>query len=913
MADILCPACSKINPEELEICQYCGALLKDRGTEPLATIHPGEMPTPKKTAELERTLPAWLRDIRKGDAGESTEAAETEGIELPAPTPNAPATAKPEPPKKKEESPLDLLAGLSQSNDEEEEIPDWLASLKSNMPGGPVPSPEPAATESQPVDWLASLQDDSQAQQFVSEQPSNGAPAEQPATNWEFDSEPITFNDAEEPAAQTLDNTSDWLASLNAQDANTQAPAHPAAAEAASTEDIPSAGNLPDWLDNLGNQPAQQAAESAPVSSIFEPSTIDDMSSSGDIPPAGDISNWLSSLGNETPAAAIPSEPASTAFAEPASAGDLPPAGDLPDWLASAIGEKTTETPPADSSPSKAFNTGALEELNSLGGTGNLPDWMAGLGTGATLASGAITSEPEQPSAKPVEPALWESSAKEQPAPVTPPTSSDTASGSDTFNWLDGMAEDEANPVETESWPAGAVETPKTAPTSLDVSAPETVTPASVPAFENEQNLDSILSMDMPDWLAGFAPTDSQPAKAGDEQPHVSPFGEDISPANLPSWVQAMRPMEAVISGAESGDEDQSVEKEGPLAGLRSVLPAQASASGPHKSSAYSIKLQVDAAQQAQAALLENLIASEAESQPIVTPKRVVTIRPLRWLIAAVLLLAVLIPALIPTDVLASIFPAPLVESKDQIGLFRQKIDALPDAATVLVVFDYQPGYAGEMEQAAGPVIGDLINKNARLAFVSSSPMGVLMSERMMAQHPYAKENDKEKYVDLGYLPGGAAGIQVFANDPKGTLGKDLKKGDLWASSALQGVANANDDGTIRLSNFAALIILTDNPDTGRMWIEQASQALNKKPMLMVISAQAEPMIRPYANSGQIQGLISGLAGGIAYQQQPNSYWGCYGVGMIAAELLILIGGVWAMIEHFRARRMEQQQEEDEA
>src|SRR5687768_9924631 len=104
MADILCPTCSKPNPEELEICQYCGALLKTPGTEPLAPIHPGEMPTPKKTAELERTLPAWLRDIRKDKSGESAQAGEAEDTENSLPSLSHPEPPKPQPRETKAES-----------------------------------------------------------------------------------------------------------------------------------------------------------------------------------------------------------------------------------------------------------------------------------------------------------------------------------------------------------------------------------------------------------------------------------------------------------------------------------------------------------------------------------------------------------------------------------------------------------------------------------------------------------------------------------------------------------------------------------------------------------------------------------------------------------------------------------------
>ena len=78
-------------------------------------------------------------------------------------------------------------------------------------------------------------------------------------------------------------------------------------------------------------------------------------------------------------------------------------------------------------------------------------------------------------------------------------------------------------------------------------------------------------------------------------------------------------------------------------------------------------------------------------------------------------------------------------------------------------------------------------------------------------------------------------------------------------------------------------------------------------------------MIRPYYESGQVQGIVSGLAGGALYEettQHPDKaslYWDAYGSGMIAAELLIVIGGVWALVQRLRMRRAEQSQEEDEA
>ena len=930
MAAIICPNCNKTNPDALDVCQFCGTPLKNRGTEPLPTIRPGEVPVKQQTSELENTLPAWLRDMRKGD-GES--AAPTPGSLPGGNAPVAPQPAKPETPKKKDDSPLDFLAGLSQINDDEEAAPDWLTSLAGNAPSEPKPAA--GVQPQQPADWLARLQTDSAPQASASEQP---------AVDWAFK------NDADEPAQQALEEeTPDWLTALKAQDTSVNAPAQPKPAESSPADAFPSSGSLPDWLNDLGGGPAAPVVSAPPAPAVQTPPPVDDQSIGGDLPDwlaglaqapaapvkpaaqpapaistpapdadlpaAGDFPDWLANLGNESfPSAQPPVTPPAPAASEDlSSAGNLPewltglasespkapaaeapsgspavvsntPSADseaLPGWLAAAAGEKPTEKPsvPPPSAAKKAFGTGALKELAALDQPDQVPDWMAGL----------VSATPAK-----------------TPEPAAPPA----AFGADTFDWLSGLNQAGTGPVVTEPGltgrPESAAEKPEAAPVSFDASAP-------IPDSGNAQNMDSIFSMEMPDWLSGFTPSEKEPVKAAEEQPG-RPSTDNLSPADLPSWVQAMRPIESVMSGAQSDDEDQTVEKEGPLAGMRSVLPGQANAPGLRKPKAYSIKLQVDSTQMTQATLLENLIASEAESRPVSTLKQVFNIRPLRWMIALVLLLALLVPAMLGLQ----FFPLPASSDVEATDFYNQ-VKQLPDAAAVLVVFDYQPGYAGEMEQVAGPVIDHLMIQNARLAFVSTSPTGVLMNERMMTaeneRRAFAGEATygKDQYIDLGYLPGDAAGIQVFAENPR-ILGTDYQNGDLWTSAP-------GFDQLHALSDFKAVIVLTDNPDTGRMWIEQTGQALKGKPLLMVVSAQAAPMIRPYyeSNPKQVQGMVSGLPGGAAYEQatqRPGNaavYWDAYGAGMIAAEMLIVVGGVWALVQHLRMRRAEQNQEEDEA
>jgi hypothetical protein len=170
------------------------------------------------------------------------------------------------------------------------------------------------------------------------------------------------------------------------------------------------------------------------------------------------------------------------------------------------------------------------------------------------------------------------------------------------------------------------------------------------------------------------------------------------------------------------------------------------------------------------------------------------------------------------------------------------------------------------------------------------------------------------QYVNLGYLAGGPAGILYFADAPAEavTFGVDGQPAN-WGTGPLQNIQ--------KLSDFAAVIILTDNADTGRLWIEQAGPLLGNAPMLMGISAQAEPMIRPYFDSGQLKGLVSGLSDAKIYEQSnqsldpthqfglDNQYWDSFSVGMLVAELLIVAGVVMGVVIDLRARHKDSGEE----
>jgi hypothetical protein len=144
-------------------------------------------------------------------------------------------------------------------------------------------------------------------------------------------------------------------------------------------------------------------------------------------------------------------------------------------------------------------------------------------------------------------------------------------------------------------------------------------------------------------------------------------------------------------------------------------------------------------------------------------------------------------------------------------------------------------------------------------------------------------------YFNMGFLPGGSAGVLGFIEDP-------------------------NDD----FSQYATVILLTDNAETGRVWVEQLEAAgpeIAGKPLLLVSSAQAGPLLQPYVSSGQVDIMVSGLYDAAKYENMnvtrpgiARSYWDAFGFGLMMAVIAIVLGSVWSVVVRIRERRAEAEQ-----
>jgi hypothetical protein len=593
----------------------------------------------------------------------------------------------------------------------------------------------------------------------------------------------------EQAAAPEADETSDWMSSLRATASQPE--------ESTESASEPAADELPDWLQATGlpvsdeQTAAPQADETAEwmnsLRATDAPSEGSAEPAAGE-PAADEVPDWLRDFGTAEPQPAASSEqpaedvpdwlrnfetPASQT-AEPAPAASQPQAEDVPDWLRDA-GPSTTDQQPA-----------AVE-------SDELPDWLRD-------TRPAETATAAEPAAETVEPTESIEPTAELPEWLSNIQSSTTA---------EPAASEPAEPESTDA-------------------APTTVVPDQIQPVDEAAEQD-VLPAELPDWLRSLR--EGKPATV---TPVVEPL-PGLTQAEIPSWLEALRPKEGQASAVTELPAES--EEEGVFAGLANVLPARPELSEIPAAAVKEIT-GPSADDLARAGIFQELL-----TRPISRPTPVAALpisgrqvqrRVLQWVITLLLGAVIIAPFLMPQGWLPvlphadNLPPSPLVQAA------VTKITILPPNASVLVVFDYDPTQAGEMNQIAEMVLRHLQTRAANITTVSLNPLGTDLAQSLW--HTLGDSTGGQR-INLGYVPGQAIGVQniLLNNGP-----------------------------------FELVVDLSASSDSVRWWVEQLTVSGFNVPLIAGVSASVESLVLPYAQSHQITGLISGAAGAMMYARQAN-------------------------------------------
>jgi hypothetical protein len=136
-----------------------------------------------------------------------------------------------------------------------------------------------------------------------------------------------------------------------------------------------------------------------------------------------------------------------------------------------------------------------------------------------------------------------------------------------------------------------------------------------------------------------------------------------------------------------------------------------------------------------------------------------------------------------------------------------------------------------------------------------------------------------------------------------------------WDLPPLNALVDAQ--ANVEIRRFAMILVITDDPDIGRSWVEQVQPQLvdpnnpnQSVPLVMILSAQAEPMIFPYYENSprQVNGIVTGLAGGAVYEtfirnRVARQYWDAFSWGLTVTVLALIFGGLVNLVRSWIASR----------
>jgi hypothetical protein len=475
---------------------------------------------------------------------------------------------------------------------------------------------------------------------------------------------------------------------------------------------------------------------------------------------------------------------------------------DIPDWLKSAPKEPA---PPI-----------VKEEL---------PDWLKGK-----------SKEPESPTAA-LEAELPDWLKQETPESQIRAA---TVAEEELPDWLKGAA-----PQPESEEPAREPEEPEiiekeTAEPLIRMLEAEQVSTSPVaeekaPAQEAREGEDD----GIPDWLRTAAPAEASAEIA----PAIEP-----TPGEMPDWVVALKPSQVPSPQPHTGLESEPVETGGPLEGLRGVLPLALAIAEPHAPSETKPALQNEGAK-----VFEAILAAPVETAaPPTRARRTFTMRPF---IALLLLLAVLVPFLLPFDLTSSTFG---IAGTPAAEMFDTLLN-LPANSTVLLSFDYDPSMSGEMDLLARALVRDLVKRRVKIIAVSTLETGPQLAQRVLdaAARDAGNYNYGADYL-IVYLPGHEAGLAQLSAAGLPAANDFVQK---------QPLAQFPVAAKIRTLRDVALLVEFAGSDAAlQMWIEQVQARVPGIRLAAAVSAAVEPKARAYRSANQLVALMGGLMGAAQYE-----------------------------------------------
>ncbi len=254
--------------------------------------------------------------------------------------------------------------------------------------------------------------------------------------------------------------------------------------------------------------------------------------------------------------------------------------------------------------------------------------------------------------------------------------------------------------------------------------------------------------------------------------------------------------------------------------------------------------------------------------------------------------LAVLVPLLLPLGV--TIRP-----SAEVVG-FHEAIEAVPEGSVVYLAADLDPGSQAELLPMLEVAVHQCARRDLKIVGACLWAPGPPLLEHTLSEiaaDQYGKQYGRD-FVNLGYKEGREVVMVTIANEIRSAFPSDYYGTPLDSIPMMAGIESFRD--------LKLLISISAGYPGTKEWVQQV-QSRYAIPMISGCTAVSAPEYYPYIQSGQLQGLLGGLAGAAEYEVL-NDIMGAGSRGMGAQSLghiVVVFFIVAGNVLHLLTRRRE--------
>ena len=222
-----------------------------------------------------------------------------------------------------------------------------------------------------------------------------------------------------------------------------------------------------------------------------------------------------------------------------------------------------------------------------------------------------------------------------------------------------------------------------------------------------------------------------------------------------------------------------------------------------------------------------------------------------RWLVLVMGLL-VLGPLLFPLRL--PLYPSPPVIA------FRDVVARVPDGSIILMPCDYDPSGAPEMVPMTRTALRQLFRKHCKIVMLNLWNGGSGITDQVLretvAEFPGLRYG--VDYVNLGYKAGNEAVMVLMGQGILNAFPQDYNGTDTRTLPLMQ---KAHD-----YASFPLMVNISEGYPGTKEWVQQVEGRFHL-PMVAGVTAVSAPEFYPYLQTGQLRGLLGGMAGAAEYER----------------------------------------------